>query len=65
MPAAILGRPDLGDLRPGSTGDATVLDMVDGDFPLTDVTGEVRRVTSKLRLRAMVLGGRLWHEPAV
>ena len=61
-PARILKRPDLGDLSPGSTGDATVLELQDGDFGLVDVTGERRHTRQKLRLRAIVLGGGLWHE---
>lgn len=61
-PARILRRPDLADLSPGSTGDATVLQLEEGAFDLVDVTGATRRVGSKLRLRAVVLGGRLWHE---
>lgn len=61
-PARILRRPDLGDLSPGSTGDATVLEVDEGTFELVDVTGEKRRAGRKLRLRAVVLGGRLWHE---
>lgn len=61
-PARILGRPDLGDLSPGSTGDATVLTLEEGAFDLVDVTGERRQVPQKLRLRAVVLGGKLWHE---
>ena len=55
-------RPDLGDLSPGSTGDATVLELEEGEFDLVDVTGQRRQVPQKLRLRAVALGGRLWHE---
>jgi dihydroorotase len=61
-PAVKLGRPDLADLAPGSTGDVTVLELVEGDFTLVDVVGATRRTTRKLRTRAVVLAGRLWHE---
>lgn len=61
-PAAKLGRPDLADLAPGSTGDVTVLEMIEGNFELVDVTGAVRRAGRKLRTRAVVIAGRLWHE---
>jgi dihydroorotase len=61
-PAAKLGRPDLADLAPGSTGDVTVLELVEGDFTLVDVTGATRHTRRKLRTRAVVLAGRLWHE---
>jgi predicted amidohydrolase len=62
-PALRLGRPDLADLEPGRTGDVSVLEVVEGAFELVDVTGAVRRVGRKLRTRAVVLAGRLWHEP--
>jgi dihydroorotase len=61
-PARLLRRPDLGDLAPGRTGDATVLEIAEGGFELVDVTGATRPSRRKLRLRAVVLGGRLWHE---
>ena len=41
-PAKALGRPDLGDLAVGSTGDATVVRIEDGSFPMTDVSGVTR-----------------------
>lgn len=63
-PAGLLRRPDLGTLRPGSTGDATVLEIAEGGFDLVDVTGATRRAARKLRLRAVVVAGRLWHEAA-
>jgi dihydroorotase len=61
-PARLLRRPDLGDLAPGRTGDATVLEIAEGGFELVDVTGATRPSRRKLRLSAVVLGGRLWHE---
>jgi dihydroorotase len=63
-PARLLGRPDLGDLTVGSTGDATVLELEEGAFELVDVTGHRREARRKLRLRAVVLDGSLWHERA-
>jgi dihydroorotase len=63
-PARLLRRPDLGTLAPGATGDATVVEIAEGGFDLVDVTSAVRRTASKLALRAVVLGGRLWHEAA-
>jgi dihydroorotase len=61
-PAKILRRPDLADLAPGSTGDATVLRLEEGDFTFTDVVGDTLRGHKRLVLDSMVLGGRLWHE---
>ena len=60
-PARLLRRPDLGSLRPGAVGDATVLDVEEGEFPAVDVTGATRVFPRRFRLRAIVLGGRLWH----
>lgn len=61
-PARLLRRPDLGSLAVGSAGDATVLAIEEGGFEPVDVTGARRRFARKFRLRAVVLGGRLWHE---
>lgn len=63
-PAGLLGRPDLADLAPGSTGDATVLRLEEGRFDYQDVTGAKMTGDRRLALRAVVLGGRLWHEAA-
>ena len=60
-PAKALGRQDLGTFKPGSAGDASVLSLDEGAFPLEDVQGEI--VTSRRRLvaRGVVVGGRWWH----
>ena len=60
-PARLLGRPDLGSLAVGATGDATVLQIEEGGFEAADVTGATRVFRQRFRLRAVVLGGRLWH----
>jgi dihydroorotase len=59
--AKALGRPELGTLKPGSLGDATLLSLREGDFDLLDTIGE--HVTAKQRLfsEGVVLGGRWWH----
>lgn len=56
-PARILGRPELGTLRTGAAGDASVLEIVEGGPDFVDVTG--CHIPAKIRLRAhgMVLGG--------
>jgi dihydroorotase len=61
-PAKILGRSDLADLAPGSTGDATVLRLQEGDFTFSDVVGDTLRGHKRFVLDSTVLGGRLWHE---
>jgi dihydroorotase len=59
--AFALKRPELGSLRPGSAGDATLLSIREGRFDYVDVMGEHltgdRRITSE----GVVLGGRWWH----
>ena len=60
-PAGLLGRPDLADLAPGSTGDATVLRIRDGRFTFTDALGETMEGRQRFALDGVVLGGRLWH----
>jgi dihydroorotase len=62
-PAAVLGRSDLGRLSVGAAGDASVLDLVEGEFECRDVLGEVRRSRQRLVARGLVVGGRWWHPP--
>lgn len=61
-PARLLARPDLGSLAAGAAGDATILRIEEGGFDQVDVTGAVCRLPRRFGLRAVVLGGRLWHE---
>jgi dihydroorotase len=60
-PAAALGRRDLGHLAVGAVGDATILDLAEGDFEYRDVLGETRRGSRRLALRDMVVAGRPWR----
>ncbi len=60
-PAALLGRPDLADLSPGSTGDATVLRVEQGRYDFIDSLGQVRQGRQRFALDSMVVGGALWH----
>ncbi len=59
--AAILRREDLGTLRPGATGDATVFTVEKGKFDYLDVVGEVLTGAEKIVAKGIVLGGRWWH----
>ena len=61
-PARLLGRPDLGTLAIGASGDATILRLEHGTFEQVDVTGATRRFDQRLVLKAVVLNGRLWHD---
>ncbi len=60
-PARLLGRPDLGDLSVGSTGDATVLRIDEGRHRYEDVVGEELVGDRRFVLDSVVLDGRLWH----
>jgi dihydroorotase len=60
-PAAAIKRPDLGTLRPGSVGEATVIDLVSGSFDYTDSIGEQMNGDMRLLSAGVVLGGRWWH----
>src|SRR5271156_4569397 len=59
--AAALNRPDLGTLKPGSVGDASILSLEEGEFPLEDVLGEVVTTGERLFAKGVVIGGRWWH----
>src|SRR6516162_1178619 len=59
--AMALRRPELGSLKPGSVGDATMISVKEGRFDYVDVVGEhligERRIVSE----GVVIGGRWWH----
>jgi dihydroorotase len=59
-PAAALRRGDLGQLTVGAAGDATLLELVEGQFEFRDVLGEVRRGRQQFGLRGMVVAGSPW-----
>ena len=56
--ATALRRPELGTLRVGSVGDASVLSLRRGAFALEDVLGEVVTAQERLFAEGMVVGGR-------
>ncbi len=60
-PAKALGRPDLGNLSPGSAGDATVMRIEEGCFTFTDVMQQTRAGRQRFALDCMVVAGALWH----
>jgi len=62
-PAAALGRTDIGRLAVGAVGDATLLELAEGEFDYRDVLGETRRGRHQLKTRGLVVGGRCWHPP--
>ena len=59
--AFALKRPELGSLKPGSAGDATLLSVDDGAFDYVDVTGEHLAGDRKINARGVVIAGKWWH----
>ncbi|WJR80900.1 amidohydrolase/deacetylase family metallohydrolase [Bradyrhizobium sp. NP1] len=59
--ASALRRLELGTLRAGSAGDATVLALREGRFDYVDVTGEHLTGDKRLTCEGIVVGGRWWH----
>ena len=59
--AFALKRPELGSLKPGSVGDATVLSVDEGKFDYVDVVGEHLAGHAKINSRGVVIGGKWWH----
>ena len=62
-PAAVLGRADIGSLEIGAAGDATLLELAEGEFDYRDVLGETRSGRWRLKARGLVVAGRWWHPP--
>jgi dihydroorotase len=59
--AAALGRPDLGSLRPGSVGDATLLRVREGRFNYEDVVGEIMVGDRRIVAEGVIIAGKVWH----
>jgi len=58
--AMALKRPELGSLKPGSVGDATVLTVAEGEFDYVDVVGEHMTGNRKIASEGVVIGGKWW-----
>lgn len=58
--ARALRRPELGTLKPGSPGDASVLHISEGSFGFEDVLGEVVAGNQRLTAAGMVVNGQWW-----
>jgi dihydroorotase len=59
-PAKALRRSDLGSLRPGGVGDASILALEKGAFEYVDSTGERITGTQRLSARGVVINGAWW-----
>lgn len=61
--AKALGRPELGTLVVGAPGDASVLSLRDGAYPLEDSRGEIVTADERLFAEGLVVGGRVLSGP--
>ena len=61
--AFALKRPELGTLKPGAVGDATLLAVEDGEFDYVDVVGEHLIGDRRIVSRGVVLDGEWWWPP--
>jgi len=59
--AMALRRPELGSLKPGSVGDATLISIQEGKFDYVDVVGEHLIGDRKIVSEGVVIAGRWWH----
>jgi dihydroorotase len=59
--AFALKRPELGSLKPGCAGDATILSVDEGQFDYVDVVGEHLIGDRKINSRGVVIAGKWWH----
>ena len=59
--AMALRRHELGSLKPGSVGDATLLSIKEGKFDYEDVVGEHLIGDRRIISEGVVVGGRWWH----
>jgi dihydroorotase len=59
--ASAIRRPELGSLKPGSAGDATILSLDHGRFDYVDVMGEHLEGDKRLASQGVVIAGRWWH----
>lgn len=58
--AMALQRPELGSLKPGSVGDATLLKVSEGEFTYQDVVGEVMTGNRRITSEGVVIGAKWW-----
>jgi dihydroorotase len=59
--AMALKRPELGTLKPGNIGDATILSVHKGEFDYVDVVGEHMVGDKRIFADGVVIAGRWWH----
>jgi dihydroorotase len=60
-PARALRRHDLGTLKPGSPGDASILSLDHGEYDFVDATNDHLTGDRRLHAKGVVIAGHLWH----
>jgi dihydroorotase len=60
-PADAIKKPELGTLKPGTVGDATVIDITKGRFDYADSIGEHMIGDKRMLSAGVVLAGKWWH----
>ena len=56
-----LKRPELGSLKSGCAGDASILSVKDGAFDYEDVLGEHMTGAKRIFAEGTVIAGKWWH----
>lgn len=59
--AVALKRSELGSLRPGSPGDASILSLNEGRFDYVDAIGEHMEGSQRILAEGVVINGAWWH----
>jgi dihydroorotase len=59
--AKAISRPDIGTLKVGNVGEATVIDLKDGKFDYADSIGETMVGDKRMVSAGVVLAGNWWH----
>lgn len=58
--ARAIRRPDIGTLKPGALGEASIFEVLDASTEYRDVLGEVIQSNIRFEARGLVLDGRWW-----
>ena len=59
--AKAISRPELGTLKVGNVGEATVIELKDGKFDYADSIGEKMIGDKRMVSAGVVLAGKWWH----
>ena len=59
--AMAMRRPELGSLKPGSVGDATIIEIVEGKHDYVDAVGEHLEGNKRIISKGVVIAGKWWH----